>query len=126
MGWAKFFSLDLIRFCKSLSPFSRPLVQNRFLSRRPSLIFILNCLAHIYIWGTSSTYFPPQIKCISFAVRNKFVFQLYFTYTVVAGDVDAIFPLRTLTAVVNQRWSLSQLVFSQTGGSLGSPQSPWL
>ena len=61
---------DLIRFCKSLDPFSRAFVQNRFLPRRNSLIFIPNCMAHFYVVGTRQ-HFPPQIKCISFAVRKN-------------------------------------------------------
>ena len=54
---------DRIRFCKSLSPFfSRAWVQNRFLPRQHSLIFIPNCLAHFYVGSISPTN--------SFAVRT--------------------------------------------------------
>ena len=79
---AKFFHSDRIRFCKSLNPFSRAFVQNRFLSRRHTLIFILNCMAHFYVFGTRQD-FPPQIKCISFAVtKNEIICKIILAYRI--------------------------------------------
>ena len=58
---------DRVMFCLSLGPFSRALVTEPVFAK--AYFIFLNCLAHFYVVGTGSI-FPPQIKCISFAVRN--------------------------------------------------------
>ena len=75
MGWAKFCHPEGIKFCKVLSPFSQAFVQNRFLWRCHSLIFIPNCLAHFHVVGTWQ-HFPPQIKCRYFICSKELNFSV--------------------------------------------------
>ena len=77
----KNFHPDRIRFCESLSPLFPGLSAKPVLAKTAQSDFLSHCLAHFYVVGTRQ-YFPPQIKCVSFAVIGNFCF--YF----LAGNSD--------------------------------------
>ena len=77
---SKIFHPDRIGFCKSLSPFSRAFVQNRFLPRWHSLIFYSKLLG-AFLCRRYSAAFSPTNKMYFICSKEKDKFILFFKST---------------------------------------------